>query len=304
MKTLPRSNQNKSLKQTCGPPGGPAKTSAAQSRAAKGSTANTVPSSTTLQALLEKFGLDGLSWKTSSGFLVPKAGVRLNQLSTHWKKLGIWAGGLRATRSTSVCPTIDRVYSLSQLIDPIPPYSSLLTAANASGILRREKRWGRRLDPIFEKSLKGTIQFWCNVAAALGIPRQRVFAPRFALKPEDIKVVTVTGPSFVARHLTWNECEKLMGFPGGWTVVEGGSLATPSPRSLPNGLPSKSSLSTTRGNNMGKLPKKKHPNRGRPSRPLPEPIPDTPENVKRAILTTLPKDPKDWKFLKQAKPKA
>jgi len=26
--------------------------------------------------------------------------------------------------------------------------------------------------------------------------------------------------------LTWTECEKLMGFPDGWTVGEGDSLAT------------------------------------------------------------------------------
>jgi len=30
----------------------------------------------------------------------------------------------------------------------------------------------------------------------------------------------------VARNLTWTECEKLMGFPDGWTVGEGDSLAT------------------------------------------------------------------------------
>ena len=37
---------------------------------------------------------------------------------------------------------------------------------------------------------------------------------------------------------------------------------------------------------------------GRPALPLPDPIPDTPENVAKAILTTPPKDPKAWKFLK------
>ena len=37
--------------------------------------------------------------------------------------------------------------------------------------------------------------------------------------------------------------------------------------------------------------------RGRPSRPMPEQIPDTPENVARALLTTLPKKNEDWDYL-------
>ena len=39
--------------------------------------------------------------------------------------------------------------------------------------------------------------------------------------------------------------------------------------------------------------------RGRPvEKPLPAPIPDTPENVARALLTTPPKDDGDWDYLK------
>ena len=41
-----------------------------------------------------------------------------------------------------------------------------------------------------------------------------------------------------------------------------------------------------------------NPSRGRPGLPLPDPIPDTPENVAKAILSTPPKSPTDWKFLK------
>ncbi len=40
----------------------------------------------------------------------------------------------------------------------------------------------------------------------------------------------------VARNLTWTEWEKLMGFPPGWTVVEGdSSLAMPLSPPLVNG---------------------------------------------------------------------
>ena len=41
--------------------------------------------------------------------------------------------------------------------------------------------------------------------------------------------------------------------------------------------------------------------RGRPpvDRPMPEPIPDTPENIARAIMQGPPK--KDWDYLKEQK---
>ena len=39
--------------------------------------------------------------------------------------------------------------------------------------------------------------------------------------------------------------------------------------------------------------------RGRPPKPMPERIPDTPENVMRAIIATPPD--KDWRYPKKAK---
>lgn len=219
---------------------GLAKTLVTQTPTEKVSKANEVDSSTILWNLLHKYGLGGLLWKTSSASLVQKKEPRLKQLPTNLKKLGIWGAGLRATLSMRVCPTIENVYSLSQVIDQNPPISSFLTAANATGILRREERGGRKLDPIFEKGLRDTIRFWCSVGGALDIPEQKILAPRFALKPEDIKAVIATDQFSVARNLTWNECEQLMGFPEGWTVAEGDSLATQSPRQSQNGLQSKS----------------------------------------------------------------
>ena len=38
-------------------------------------------------------------------------------------------------------------------------------------------------------------------------------------KPESMKEGIQTGQYSSARNLTWNEWEKLMGFPAGWTVV-------------------------------------------------------------------------------------
>jgi hypothetical protein len=115
---------------------------------------------------------------------------------------------------------------LSALIERRFPITSILTAANCLGIIRRERRAGRKLDPIFKESLSRTLRFWFSVAAALGIPKRRAIAPRYVPKLESIKEATLTDQYYVARNLTWNECEKLMGFPEGWTVDGGDSLGT------------------------------------------------------------------------------
>ncbi len=48
---------------------------------------------------------------------------------------------------------------------------------------------------------------------------------------------------------------------------------------------------------MTTAPKRK---RGRPPKyPMPERIPDTPENVAGAVLNTPPKKRDDWEFMKQ-----
>ena len=44
---------------------------------------------------------------------------------------------------------------------------------------------------------------------------------------------------------------------------------------------------------------KKHAPRGRPiEKPMPALIPDTPENIARALVTTPPKDEGEWDYLK------
>ena len=45
-------------------------------------------------------------------------------------------------------------------------------------------------------------------------------------------------------------------------------------------------------------PKAKRP-QGRPAKPFPEPIPDTPENIMRALLATPPKKREEWDYLKE-----
>ena len=46
-----------------------------------------------------------------------------------------------------------------------------------------------------------------------------------------------------------------------------------------------------------------HSTPGRPALPLPDPIPATPEQVAKVLLTTPPKANTDWKFLQQKRRK-
>ncbi len=226
MTILPRSTIKASPKQNYGRRAGHVRMSATRTRKGKVSMGIAAGYSSHLQSLLEKFDRLGVSWKMSQASSTQTEGVPLRQLSTSSKRSGIWGYGFRVTLSARVSPTTAKEYSLSILIDRGFPISSILTAANCLGIIRREERAGREMDTIFKESLPQTLRFWFNVAEALGTPKQRAIAPRYALKLADIKAATVTGQYYVARNLTWNECEKLMGFPEGWTIVEGDSLAT------------------------------------------------------------------------------
>ena len=40
---------------------------------------------------------------------------------------------------------------------------------------------------------------------------------------------------------------------------------------------------------------------GRPPRPMPDPIPDTPKNIAKALLSTPPKKADEWEYLKAKK---
>ena len=236
MKTSQSSVQQLSLPLTCGVPDGLAKTSVLPTPIAQDLQASEVVFSSHLWIWLEKFIQRGWSWKMCLAYSPQNKAPLLRQLSTRSKRTGIWRGGSRVTLSIRAYPIIETECSLSQVLDRNVPITSLLTVANCLGILRRENRAKRKLDPIFVKALSETIRLWYNVAAASGTPWQKASAPRYVPKLEDIKEVIQTDQYSVARNLTWTEWERLMGFPPGWTVAEGDSLATLSSLQSANGL--------------------------------------------------------------------
>lgn len=228
-----------SLPLTYGVQDGPVKTSAMPIQSEKDLQGKEADSSTNLWNLLQKFSQRGWSWKMCRGCSRQSKEPLLRSLSTRWKRTGIWGDGYRVTLSIRAYPTTETECSLLQVLDRNVLIESLLTAANCLGIVRRENRAGRKLDRVFVKALSETLRLWYNVAVASGTPWQKASAPRYVPKLEDIKEVIQTDQYSVARNLTWTEWERLMGFPTGWTVVEGDSLATQSSPELPNGLEEK-----------------------------------------------------------------
>ncbi len=239
MTTSRPSIQQLSLPLIYGVQDGPAKTSATPTPSDKDSQEKEAGYFSGLWTWLEKFSQHGWSWKMCRDCSRRSKEPLLRQLPTRWKRMGIWGDGYRVTLSMRAYPTTETEYSLSQVLDQNVPITSLLTAANCLGILRRENRAKRKLDPIFVKALSQTLRLWYSVAVASGTPWQKASAPRYVPNLDDIKAVIQTDPYSVARNLTWTEWERLMGFPPGWTLAEGDSLATPLSPPSANGLEDK-----------------------------------------------------------------
>jgi hypothetical protein len=238
METLHNLPQQLSLPLISGVPDGPARTLAMPTAQAEAGLPESEAGYSTLSwRFLQRYDLRGLSWKMCRASSQQKTEPLLRQLSAASKRSGIWGDGHRLTLSMRVCLTTATEYSLSDLLETTVPITSFLTGANCQGILRREQNAERemKLDTAFKAALEDTIRLWSNAAEASGILLQQAFAPRYVPKLASIKAVIQTGPYFVARNLTWNECENLMGFPAGWTVVEAASSATRSAQQSSNG---------------------------------------------------------------------
>ena len=235
MPTSQLSSPQQSLPLTFGVGGGRVKMSATRTHSVPDLKVPEAGSFTTWLGFLKSLSRRGLSWKMCQGSSQPTKAPLLSRLSSDLKTSGIWGDGFRLTLGTRVYPKTGIDYSLSELLDQTVLTSSFLTAANCLGILRRANRNGHRIDPKFATALGQTLRLWYNVAAASGTQWLRACAPRYVPRLENIKAVIQTGPYYAARNLSWDECEKLMGFPPGWTVVEGDSLAIPSAQSSPSG---------------------------------------------------------------------
>ena len=92
------------------------------------------------------------------------------------------------TLATSESPSDAVECSLSQVLNPTAPQRFSLSARAASGILRRANRRGKVLPAALQTALE-------------------------AIGTEQLQISQV-------RRLTPTECERLMGWPDGWTISQ------------------------------------------------------------------------------------
>ena len=173
-----------SQRQTSGQAGSPAKTSASQARELDSQASEAASPSPSL-TLWSSDDLGGSCWRTSLDSSVPTKGLTSEGFSMKWRNSGMAYRGELWTLDTSESPSDAVECSLSQVLNPTAPQRFSLSAKAASGILRRARRRDKELPPALVVALE-----------AIG----------------------TENPQGEIRRLTPTECERLMGWPDGWTI--------------------------------------------------------------------------------------
>jgi site-specific DNA-cytosine methylase len=143
--------------------------------------------------------------------------------SVRWSNSGMaWDTGC-STLATSECRSADGECSssesrLADVLEPSAPPRFYLSARAAAGILRRASKRGRMLPPELEMALTGLS------TGHASYPTETAFAlTHWGLTHDEpdrsVTSLATNGPS--VRRLTPTECERLMGWPDGHTIVEG-----------------------------------------------------------------------------------
>ena len=175
-----------SQKPTFGQEDSPAKTSALQGSAQDSQASDPVLPLHSL-TLWSSDDLGGSCWKMSLGSSVPTAALTSDGFSMKWSNSGMAYRGELWTLDTMESPSDAVECSLSQVLNPTAPPRFSLSAKAASGILRRVEKRGKILPEILTDALR-----------------------KIASGQEQIHQV---------RRLTPTECERLMGYPDGWTIA-------------------------------------------------------------------------------------
>ena len=132
--------------------------------------------------------LGGWSWKTSQVYLAPTTALTSPDFSVKWSHAGsIQSHGVYLMPGISESPSDAAVCLLSQVLEPTAPSRFCLSSKASAGILRRATRRGKTLPPALQAALELT--------ASGEAPHQGV------------------------RRLTPTECERLMGWPDGYTIA-------------------------------------------------------------------------------------
>jgi len=183
--------------QTSGQVASLAKTSASQGSAQDSQASDPASPSPSL-TLWSSDDLGGYCWKMYLGSSVPTKGLTSQGFSMKWNNSGMAFRGELWTLDTLESPSDADECSLSQVLNPTAPARFSLSARAASGILRRANRRGKVLPAALQTALESLAQ-----------------SPDDSAKES---IAPLTNLSSSVRRLTPTECERLMGWPDGWTI--------------------------------------------------------------------------------------
>lgn len=158
-------------------------------------------------------------------------GETLGLSSLRWASSGTGGPTGFSTLSSSECPSDDDGCSfapstLAQVLEPIAPQRFYLSARAATGILRRATRRGRLLPTALQTALEalaGSTRDILRTDAGKkplsSTPPQSSESSSKTTSPETSALATTSPPTTSSvRRLTPVECERLMGWPDGWTI--------------------------------------------------------------------------------------
>jgi len=128
--------------------------------------------------------------------------------SVRWGTSGTGGPTGFSTLNGSECPSdgegcLSSPSTLADILTRTAPPRFSLSARAAEGIIRRSERRGRKLPEELDVALK-------SLASPLAASGQS--------KPADQQEMSITTSSWTVRRLTPLECERLMGWPDGWTI--------------------------------------------------------------------------------------
>ena len=220
--------------------GSPAKTSPSPDakQDSPASEADSSSSSSESQTLFSQ-SEDGSSLKMSPDFFHPTVDEISPSFSRRWSKSGFMTSpGDCWTADTSECHSGGGVSSslADVLLDEVPPRFYLSQKA-AAGILRRASRRNKKLPGALRTALEALARspHQSDGTEKAKTSSQSPSEPKTPSKADTETTLTMTPTSSQAqvRRLTPTECERLQGFPDGWTILRPTDDDTP-PAEMPS----------------------------------------------------------------------
>ena len=179
-----------------------------------------VDCSTDLQSLYQHESLDGLLLRMFPG---PSTATveRISEYSSkRWMNSGMAFRGVYWMQNTLEHHKDAEESTLSEVLDPFCPPRYFLSPEQLKSLLERASASGK----LMPEDLKGAIEEQITILSSTPQLEESILQDR---KPKDTEVmvkhthlIQEDMPMLYARRLTPLECERLQGFPPGWTEID------------------------------------------------------------------------------------